>query len=75
MHAYFAGDDWGNTISAPLDVGGADDDASAAIAAATQQLADHFARRIVEHPADWHMLQRLWLADLPPRPAAAEPVG
>ena len=21
------------------------------------------------HPADWHMLQRLWLADLPPRPA------
>ncbi len=75
VHAYFAGDDWGNTISPPLDVGGPDDDPTAAVAAATQQLADHFARRIVEHPADWHMLQRLWLADLAPRPAAAEPVA
>jgi KDO2-lipid IV(A) lauroyltransferase len=29
-----------------------------------QALADAFARRIAEHPEDWHMLQRLWLADL-----------
>ncbi len=39
----------------------------------TQALADAFARGIAEHPADWHMLQRLWLADLPagdPRRAA-----
>jgi KDO2-lipid IV(A) lauroyltransferase len=30
----------------------------------TQALADVFAARIAEHPEDWHMLQRLWLADL-----------
>ena len=34
--------------------------------AATQQLADVFAARIAEQPADWHMLQKLWLADLDP---------
>ncbi|WP_455355175.1 phosphatidylinositol mannoside acyltransferase [Streptomyces sp. SYSU K217416] len=33
----------------------------------TQALADAFARGISEHPEDWHMLQRLWLADLDPR--------
>ncbi|GAA0425500.1 phosphatidylinositol mannoside acyltransferase [Streptomyces luteireticuli] len=31
----------------------------------TQALADAFASGIAEHPQDWHMLQRLWLADLP----------
>ncbi|MDX6351552.1 MAG: phosphatidylinositol dimannoside acyltransferase [Streptomyces sp.] len=30
----------------------------------TQALADVFAAGIAEHPEDWHMLQRLWLADL-----------
>ncbi|CAL9626999.1 Phosphatidylinositol mannoside acyltransferase [Streptomyces sp. enrichment culture] len=32
----------------------------------TQALADAFATGIAEHPEDWHMLQRLWLADLGP---------
>ncbi|USQ87240.1 phosphatidylinositol mannoside acyltransferase [Streptomyces phaeoluteigriseus] len=32
----------------------------------TQALADVFATGIAEHPEDWHMLQRLWLADLEP---------
>ena len=41
-------------------------------AAMTQALADVFAAGIAEHPHDWHMLQRLWLADLQAdRPAAA----
>ncbi|MGW2211773.1 phosphatidylinositol mannoside acyltransferase [Streptomyces sp. NPDC001781] len=35
-------------------------------AAMTQALADAFAAGIAEHPEDWHMLQRLWLADLDP---------
>jgi len=35
----------------------------------TQALADVFAQGIADHPEDWHMLQRLWLADLEPRPA------
>ncbi|MGV9882937.1 phosphatidylinositol mannoside acyltransferase [Streptomyces sp. NPDC003006] len=37
----------------------------------TQALADAFATGIADHPEDWHMLQRLWLADLEPRPDAA----
>ncbi|MFJ5224564.1 phosphatidylinositol mannoside acyltransferase [Streptomyces sp. NPDC088400] len=39
----------------------------------TQAMADAFATGIAEHPEDWHMLQRLWLADLEPR--ADEPAG
>ncbi|MFC9509019.1 phosphatidylinositol mannoside acyltransferase [Streptomyces sp. NPDC057002] len=31
-----------------------------------QALADAFASGIADHPEDWHMLQRLWLADLDP---------
>ncbi len=30
----------------------------------TQAMADAFAASIAEHPADWHMLQRLWTDDL-----------
>ncbi len=30
----------------------------------TQLVADGLAVEIADHPADWHMLQRLWLADL-----------
>ncbi|MGW4231522.1 phosphatidylinositol mannoside acyltransferase [Streptomyces sp. NPDC004980] len=33
----------------------------------TQALADAFATGIVEHPEDWHMLQRLWISDLEPQ--------
>jgi lauroyl/myristoyl acyltransferase len=45
------------------------------IAALCQDLADNFAEGIAEHPADWHMLQRLWLVDLDPAnaPAPSEP--
>jgi phosphatidylinositol dimannoside acyltransferase len=34
------------------------------IAVLTQAVADVFAAGIAEHPADWHMLQKFWLADL-----------
>jgi KDO2-lipid IV(A) lauroyltransferase len=33
-------------------------------------MADAFADAISAHPADWHMMQRLWLSDLPERAAA-----
>jgi len=36
------------------------------IRATTQAVADALAAGIAEHPSDWHMLQRLWLADLDP---------
>jgi len=35
------------------------------VATATQEVADAFATDIARRPHDWHMLQRLWLSDLP----------
>ena len=70
VHAHFVGaDSWGHTVSAPLEL--PDTDRVEQVRRVTQQLADHFAGRIREHPADWHMLQKLWLADLPARRARA----
>jgi KDO2-lipid IV(A) lauroyltransferase len=40
------------------------DCASGDVGVITQSLADAFTRNIAEHPADWHMLQPQWLADL-----------
>jgi KDO2-lipid IV(A) lauroyltransferase len=59
----FVGDGWGVTFSGPIDVpaGGAREQ----VAATTQTIADRLAEGIAQEPADWHMLQRLWLADLP----------
>ncbi|MDJ0346318.1 phosphatidylinositol mannoside acyltransferase [Streptomyces sp. H10-C2] len=54
-------------IHPPIDVPEAGDrDGKAAVM--TQNLADAFASGIADHPEDWHMLQRLWLADLEARP-------
>ncbi|HEY1572385.1 MAG TPA: phosphatidylinositol mannoside acyltransferase [Pseudonocardiaceae bacterium] len=36
----------------------------AGVGAATQAMADVFAGDIAAQPADWHMMQKLWLADL-----------
>lgn len=41
------------------------------IATMTQQVARVFEEGIRAHPEDWHMLQRLWLADLDTRTAPA----
>lgn len=46
---------WGLSISPALEV----DD----VARTTQRIATHMAENIARHPADWHMLQPLWLAD------------
>ncbi|KAF4411013.1 MULTISPECIES: phosphatidylinositol mannoside acyltransferase [Streptomyces] len=55
-------------IHAPVDVpdGGTRAERTAVM---TQAVADAFASGIAEHPEDWHMLQRLWTADLAPRGA------
>lgn len=37
------------------------------VATMTQRVAGRFEEAIAEHPADWHMLQRLWQDDLEPR--------
>jgi KDO2-lipid IV(A) lauroyltransferase len=38
-----------------------------AVAVMTQKVADVFEQRIRDNPRDWHMLQRLFAADLTPR--------
>ena len=68
VHAYFVGNDsWGHSISPPLVA--PDGNRVEEVRQLTQRLADRFAARILEHPTDWHMLQKLWLADLTPRRA------
>jgi KDO2-lipid IV(A) lauroyltransferase len=62
VHLYFDSDGWGQYIGAPVDLG--DGDLRSKVQTGTQAVADVFAERIAQHPADWHMLQRLWLADL-----------
>ncbi|MFG3052907.1 phosphatidylinositol mannoside acyltransferase [Kitasatospora sp. NPDC048239] len=40
-----------------------------------QAMADIWEQGIREHPEDWHMLQRFWLADLPVRGTAQAPAA
>jgi KDO2-lipid IV(A) lauroyltransferase len=58
-------DGWGFRIHPPVRVAGPE-----GVAAATQAVADVFAGDIAAHPADWHMLQKLWVADLPEKSRA-----
>ncbi|MGW9440274.1 phosphatidylinositol mannoside acyltransferase [Streptomyces sp. NPDC055607] len=53
-------------VHPPVEVPGTGTRAEKA-AVMTQALADAFAEGIADHPEDWHMLQRLWLADLEDR--------
>jgi KDO2-lipid IV(A) lauroyltransferase len=59
VHCHNTRDAWVFDVSPPLDT------SSGEVAAITQSLADRFAKSIAAHPADWHMLQPQWLADLP----------
>jgi KDO2-lipid IV(A) lauroyltransferase len=74
---WFTGDGgWGQQIGPPIVL--RQPRLRAQVVEGTQALADAFARQIVAHPADWHMLQRLWLADLDasgPRGAAPAATG
>jgi lauroyl/myristoyl acyltransferase len=58
VHSYYEPDVTVTAISAPLDTSSGD------VAAVTQTLADQFGANIAAHPADWHMLQPQWIADL-----------
>ena len=58
VHTWFDGDGWGLRMHPPLDTSGGD------IGALTQALASHFETGIAAYPADWHMLQPQWIADL-----------
>jgi phosphatidylinositol dimannoside acyltransferase len=58
VHCWYEGDATRIQIYPPLDCTGGD------VGVITQVLADIFARNIAVYPADWHMLQPQWLADL-----------
>jgi KDO2-lipid IV(A) lauroyltransferase len=69
---------WGVRVHPPVELP-ADGRLRDRVVGATRALADVYAAEIAERPQDWHMLQRLWLADLPPaspaRRAEAVPAG
>ncbi len=70
VHSYFPADgEWAHDVSAPISL--PEGRLRDKVAVGTQRLADHFARSVASRPADWHMLQKLWLADLTPRPEPA----
>jgi phosphatidylinositol dimannoside acyltransferase len=62
-HPYFDGEGWGLTMDPPIPIPDGRR-LREQVQTATQALADSFAKQIAQRPADWHMLQRLWLADL-----------
>ncbi len=69
---WYEGDRWGIHVDKEIPVP-AEGDRKQKVASMTQELARAFEAGIRAHPADWHMLQRVFVADLDPeRLAAAE---
>jgi phosphatidylinositol dimannoside acyltransferase len=62
---WFEGDDWGAHIYEELPVP-SEGTRAEKIAELSQQLARAFETAIAEHPQDWHMLQKVFTADLDP---------
>jgi phosphatidylinositol dimannoside acyltransferase len=62
---WFDGDRWGVRVHEEIPVPEVGDRRQKS-AAMTQQIARVFEQGIREHPADWHMLQRVFVADLDP---------
>jgi phosphatidylinositol dimannoside acyltransferase len=69
---WFTDDGWGHRVNPPVEL--PEGRLRDVVRGGTQAVADVFAREIAAHPADWHMLQRLWLADLTPRRADVDAV-
>jgi phosphatidylinositol dimannoside acyltransferase len=67
---WFEDDRWGVEIHKEIPVP-AEGDRWHKAAAMTQEVARAFERGIREHPADWHMLQRVFVSDLDPDRLAA----
>lgn len=57
VHSWFTEEPgWGLSASEPVEV--------TDVESTTQRVADGFAKNIAAHPADWHMLQPQWTADI-----------
>lgn len=67
---WYEGDEWGVRIREEIPVPQAGDRWQKA-AVMTQQVADFFEEQVRDHPADWHMLQKVFVADLDPERLAA----
>jgi lauroyl/myristoyl acyltransferase len=70
---WFTPDGWAQVINPPIAM--PDGRLRDQVPQVTQALARQFEVDIAAHPADWHMLQKLWLADLPPRRQSPVEVG
>jgi KDO2-lipid IV(A) lauroyltransferase len=62
---WYEGDRWGIFVDKEIPVP-AEGDRKQKVAAMMQELARSFEAGIRAHPADWHMLQRVFVADLDP---------
>jgi KDO2-lipid IV(A) lauroyltransferase len=71
---WFTEDGWAADVSPEIPVP-AEGDRRAKTVAMTQELARGFEKGITEHPDDWHMLQRVFTADLDPDRLAARAPG
>ena len=67
---WYEGDRWGIHVCEEIPVPDSGDRWQQA-AAMTQQVARDFEEGIRQHPADWHMLQRVFVGDLDPQRLAA----
>ncbi|MFC9519055.1 phosphatidylinositol mannoside acyltransferase [Nocardiaceae bacterium NPDC056970] len=56
VDCWFTPDGWGFHVGTPIDTSGG-------LQHTTQAMTNQFATGIAAHPADWHMLQRVWTAD------------
>ncbi|HVV12284.1 phosphatidylinositol mannoside acyltransferase [Amycolatopsis sp.] len=65
--SWFTEDGWGIRVHPRIRV-----TQRAEVPAATQAIADIFAGDIAAHPADWHMMQKLWSADFAEAPAVGQ---
>lgn len=57
VNCWFTPDGWGFHVGPPIDTSGG-------LQPTTQAMTSRFAAGIAAHPADWHMLQRVWTADI-----------
>jgi lauroyl/myristoyl acyltransferase len=67
---FYEGDRWGIFVDKEIPVP-AEGNRKQKVAAMMQELASSFEAGIRAHPADWHMLQRVFVADLDPERLAA----
>ncbi|HTU76106.1 MAG TPA: phosphatidylinositol mannoside acyltransferase [Trebonia sp.] len=75
VSCWFVGDDeWGAHVYDEIPVP-ATGDRREKVTAMTQQMAGVFEEAILEHPEDWHMLQRIFVADLDPERLARSREG